>query len=293
MSDVIVSIVLPIYKVEKYLKRCLDTLVKQTYSNLEVICIIDGSPDDSVKICESFSKNDHRIKIIEQKNCGCAKTRNRALDNSKGKYICFVDPDDYVNSTYIEKLVNEAEKNDADIVSSKMIRVGRYNKKVRTKFEGVGKYENRTDIFKSQNCPPDYYVINKMFRADMLRKHSIKFNENVSWCDDISFCVEALFCSNCVVTVDESVYYYVKRNNSIVHSHPTKKKQQERFEEQSKAVKFLYDNGVELPQKELTVTKSVISFCRIPLIRIRVDVSTQTQSYFLFGIIPIYKSDAK
>lgn len=293
MSDILVSIILPIYNVEKYLHKSLDAIVSQSYKNLEIICVIDGSPDNSIEICKKFASSDSRIKIIEHANCGCAKSRNKAIDIASGDYLCFIDPDDYVNSCYIQKLVEAGEKYNADVVSAETIRVGRYNLKKRMNFSGVKKYENKNDIFKSQVCPPDYNVINKMFRADMVRKNAIKFQENVSWCDDVSFCLEALFYSKCVVTVEDAVYYYVKRTDSIVHSQPTKERQLERFNVQSSAMKFLIENGISVPEKEYVITKRVVSLGFFPLLRVRVDVRANKEIYLLFGVIPIYAKNAK
>lgn len=102
--DELISIVVPVYNVEKYLKRCLDSLINQTYENIEIILVNDGSTDDSLEICKEYSKNDKRIKIVSKKNEGLGMARNTGIDNASGQYICFFDSDDFVEINAIEKL---------------------------------------------------------------------------------------------------------------------------------------------------------------------------------------------
>lgn len=110
-----ISIILPVYNVEKYLDKCLDSLVNQTYKKLEIILVDDGSPDNSGKICDEWAKKDKRIKVIHKENGGVSSARNKGLDIATGDYIGFVDPDDYVDLTMYEKLVAKAQEEDADI----------------------------------------------------------------------------------------------------------------------------------------------------------------------------------
>lgn len=102
MEKPLVSVIIPCYNVEQYLQRCLDSIQKQTYQNLEILIINDGSTDDSMKIAESFAKNDDRFKIYDQENHGLAYTRQRGIELAKGEYISFVDSDDYVTNDYVE-----------------------------------------------------------------------------------------------------------------------------------------------------------------------------------------------
>lgn len=114
MKDLI-SVVLPIYNVQNYLKECIETVIHQTYTNIEVILVDDGSTDDSSKICDAYKQQDERIKVIHKKNGGLSDARNTGLKNAKGKYICFIDSDDYISQTYIEELYHLIEQNHAQI----------------------------------------------------------------------------------------------------------------------------------------------------------------------------------
>lgn len=117
MENVLVSIVVPIYKTEKYLRRCIDSILKQTYENLEVILVDDGSPDECPQICDEFARIDSRVVVVHKVNQGLGLARNTGIETATGKYICFFDSDDFIEKSAIEELVDIAEKNKAQIVS--------------------------------------------------------------------------------------------------------------------------------------------------------------------------------
>ena len=102
----LLSVIIPVYNVEPYLEQCLDSVINQTYKNLEIICINDGSTDNSLKILEKYQKKDNRIKLINQKNKGLSEARNAGLDVAKGEYIAFVDSDDYLELNAYEEAMN-------------------------------------------------------------------------------------------------------------------------------------------------------------------------------------------
>ncbi|MBQ3325773.1 glycosyltransferase [Candidatus Saccharibacteria bacterium] len=112
----LVSVIVPVYNVEKYIHRCLDSILSQTYKNLEILLIDDGSTDKSGKICDEYAKKDKRIKVIHQKNQGVSVARNNGLKKTNGGWIAFVDSDDYIESEYVEILLNNAEEKNADVV---------------------------------------------------------------------------------------------------------------------------------------------------------------------------------
>lgn len=122
MNKPLVSIIIPVYKVEQYLKRCINSVRNQTYSNWEIILIDDGSPDQCPKICDQYAKNDTRIKVIHQKNAGVSSARNAGLSIATGEYITFLDSDDFWHNTYIEVLLHQALESNADIVQCTFLR---------------------------------------------------------------------------------------------------------------------------------------------------------------------------
>lgn len=112
----LVSVIIPVFNAEKYIKRALSSLVSQTYENIEIICVNDGSTDHSANILERMAESDNRVKVITQVNSGPAKARNTGLDIARGKYISFVDSDDFVDKEMYATLVNIAETQSADII---------------------------------------------------------------------------------------------------------------------------------------------------------------------------------
>jgi len=116
MSNRLVSIIIPIYNAEKYLEQCLDSVVNQTYKNLEIICINDGSKDDSLEILKKYTDNDNRIVMVNQDNHGISYTRNKGIETAKGDFLVFVDSDDWIDLNTVEIALDEAENNNADIV---------------------------------------------------------------------------------------------------------------------------------------------------------------------------------
>ena len=120
MKDLI-SVIIPVYNVEKYLKKCLDSVINQTYKNLEIILVDDGSSDKSGLICDEYTKLDKRIKVVHKKNEGLSSARNTGLDIAKGKYISFIDSDDFVSIYMYEIMYKEIIKNNRDIVIARHI----------------------------------------------------------------------------------------------------------------------------------------------------------------------------
>lgn len=110
-KEELISIIIPVYKVEKYLPRCIDSILAQTYTNFELILVDDGSPDKCPQICDDYAKRDKRIRVIHKKNAGVSEARNTGIDNANGDFICFVDSDDYVEPVMYEKLYNSLIKN--------------------------------------------------------------------------------------------------------------------------------------------------------------------------------------
>ncbi|MBR4998296.1 MAG: glycosyltransferase, partial [Clostridia bacterium] len=110
-----VSIIIPIYKVEEFLDNCVESVINQTYKNLEIILVDDGSPDNCPKKCDEWAKKDNRIKVIHKENGGVSSARNMALDIMSGDYVCFVDADDALNPQYVEILLKTSKQNDADV----------------------------------------------------------------------------------------------------------------------------------------------------------------------------------
>lgn len=277
-----VSIIVPVYNVEKYLEKCLDSLINQTLKDIEIICVNDGSTDNSQKILEKYSKKDNRITIINQDNAGLSVARNSGIDIAKGEYIGFVDSDDWVDLNFYEKLYNSAIENDADIAVSSIIRWRKYNKKYRIKYEDKI-YQSLEEKVSACGIPRICYVWNKLYKSEILRNKY--FTPNVYF-EDIIWLPKIIKSSNKLITVSNTNYYYRANNNSIVKK-TSKKKQKDNYNAKKIMVKFFSDNNLELSKKERTLVKCSYSFFNIPLLKIKeID---NVLMYLLFDFIPVAK----
>ena len=216
-KEPLISIVVPIYNVEQYLERCIISIVKQTYKNLEIILINDGSSDNSRKICDEYSKKDQRIKVIHKKNGGLSDARNVGISKSKGEYIMFVDSDDTICSNIVEVLYCELIKNNADISSSKLLEVSSEDKKNNYK-----KYSNSIKIlnqkeylkkfFKIESNETIHYACGKLFKREILTENQFPLNLTA---EDVVGVYKAILRSKTIVEIDFPYYFYYNNPDSI------------------------------------------------------------------------------
>jgi glycosyltransferase involved in cell wall biosynthesis len=216
-----ISIIIPIYKVEKYLRSCLDSLCMQTLTDIEIICINDGSPDKCGEILAEYAKNDKRFYIINQENSGSGSARNNGIDHAKGEFIGFVDPDDWVSPDYFETLYNKATINDADIsATSNVLKVNKYPRK-----KSVGFRSEKIIILEEKRKKLIYrsgVVWNKLFKKKLVDKYNIRFAETKSTGQDNPFNIIAIATANKIVTTTMGTYYYRVRSDSSINSRSLK-----------------------------------------------------------------------
>lgn len=204
-----VSVIIPVYNTEKYLKRCLDSVCDQTLSDIEIICINDASTDKSLEILQEYSAKDERIKIIDFKeNKGAAVARNTGIDAADGEYIGFVDSDDYIDLDFYEKLYDKAKETNADAVKGKMRCI---NSDKETGYDKNNLIKKNFAYFYDSFTTAIY---NKFF----IKNNNILFPENVNYFEDPYFSILAGLKYKKVSVVDSANYYYVNRLNSLVNS---------------------------------------------------------------------------
>ena len=212
--DDLISIIIPVYRVEKYLEECLNSVINQTYANLEIILIDDGSSDRCGQICDEYAKKDERIEVIHQENQGVSNARNHGIEMAKGKYITFVDSDDYLDQDYIKYLYDEITKFNADISICGTLDIDEKNNilKRSKKFE---KTLNLQDAIKEM-LKEKYYnsvIWAKMYQAELAKK--AKFNQNLRIAEDLDYIYKILGMSKVVrVNTGTCLYYYRSRNDS-------------------------------------------------------------------------------
>ena len=212
----LISIIVPIYNVEKYLKKCIDSIINQTYTNLEIILVDDGSKDNSGKICDEYAKKDIRIKTIHKKNEGVSETRNVGLKVSTGEYIGFVDPDDYIEKDMYEVLIKNLEKENADISIISSYEVYE-NKIIHNKKDGIYLVMNSEETIIKMNSF-GYFGVglwDKLYKKDLFKNLDFpKGKKSEDW-----YIIYKLIDKARKIVYDSiPKYYYYQRNGSITHS---------------------------------------------------------------------------
>lgn len=209
-----ISLIVPIYKVEKYLNKCIESLLNQTHKDLEIILVNDGSPDHCPQMCDEWAKKDHRIKVIHKINGGVSSARNVGLDVATGEYIQFVDSDDFLELNACERLLNEITTRHADLVTCNM-RLINFNLKQPNlqDFHTDNQVEYLKTLYKVHlfNSP-----VNKIYKKELIKT---KFIEGQKYSEDFLFNCEYIKNCQCLSYINDSLYNYVATPDSSVNSY--------------------------------------------------------------------------
>lgn len=268
MSEVLVSVVLPVYNVEMYLERCIKSIVNQTYTNLEIILVDDGSPDRCPQICDKWTKEDSRVRVIHKKNAGLGMARNTGIENATGKYICFFDSDDYVKSDTIEKTVGLAEKVDADIVTfgysdvdnNGLVRNEYVPNTVRETFHGKEVIEEfLPDILAgkkdSANKGLHMSAWAAIYSMRLIKESNWKFvSEREIIAEDVYSLLILYRSVQCVAVLSEALYFYCDNGASLTHTY-----RKDRY----KKIEQFYTETVR-KARELGYSDKIIDCVRMP-----------------------------
>lgn len=245
MNQPLVSIILPVYNAQSHLARCVGSICAQTYRNIEIIILNDGSKDQSLPVCEEFRQKDARILLVDKANSGVSDTRNLGLKLASGKYVEFVDSDDYLDPDFTERLVAAAEENEADFVIApyKMVIPAGASKpeqvldKIQDElgvmsvarppevreygFLPAGVYDKDTFALRLMDKPASYFysvLWNKLYRRDILTGNDIQFVSEMRWAEDLVFNLRYIQYAERFVAIDKPGYYYVQNPQSICHT---------------------------------------------------------------------------
>ena len=245
MNQPLVSIILPVYNAQSHLARCVGSICAQTYRNIEIIILNDGSKDQSLPVCEEFRQKDPRILLVDKANSGVSDTRNLGLKLASGKYVEFVDSDDYLDADFTERLVAAAEENEADFVIApyKMVIPAGASKpeqvldKIQDElgvmsvarppevreygFLPAGVYDKDTFALRLMDKPASYFysvLWNKLYRRDILTGNDIQFVSEMRWAEDLVFNLRYIQYAERFVAIDKPGYYYVQNPQSICHT---------------------------------------------------------------------------
>lgn len=216
-----ISVVIPVYNVEKYLSECLDSVVNQTYKNLQIILVDDGSTDFSGKICDVYAEKDNRITVVNQKNAGAGAAKNTGLELIDGDYFSIIDSDDYIELDMYEKMVNSLEKYNADIVQC-LFRNVYVNDSFDRKYKIKGNYPK---VLTSKSFLKEYlydwkYAIfaNKVFKSSLLKEIRFPVGRKI---DDEFFTYKLVCNAKKVVNIDNILYNYRMRKTSVMNENDT------------------------------------------------------------------------
>lgn len=214
-----ISIIVPVYNAEEYIKKCLDSIVNQTYKDLEIILVDDGSPDSSGAICDEYAKNDSRIKVIHKENGGLSSARNAGLNVASGEYITFIDSDDYIEEDTISSVVDAILQKQVEIV---LIREKQVNQNGETT-KIVGDTPTNTTFYKEKEFLVELVLgkqingaCDKFYKRECIK--DLRFEEGRHHGEDMLFNVCYLSCVKNVGYVDSIKYSYVANENSITHA---------------------------------------------------------------------------
>lgn len=214
MSQPKVSIIIPVYNVEKHVSDCIESVLKQSFKDFELILVDDGSPDNSGKICDVFAEKDHRIRVLHKKNGGVSSARNLGIDNASGEWICFVDSDDWVDQDYCLNLISAVESQSSLIMT-------------RNDFPGkkIDSIKECRDLSGEERI--DFIILNrildfsgpccKLFNRDIIYKNNIRFPENIHMGEDGIFMAQYLNATDSLTVLNLSDYHYMDNLQSLSH----------------------------------------------------------------------------
>ena len=215
-----VSIIIPVYKVEKYLKRCIESVINQSYKNIEIILVNDGSPDKCGEICDSYARIDSKIKVIHKKNGGLSSARNAGLDIASGEYIMFVDSDDWIEEDSLEKLDKYMDMS-YDIINFKFSFIKEGSKNI---------IELQSDSKESYECDLisyidklfmgelSFFIWNKLYKKDLFNE--VRFPEGRNY-EDLATIYKLYFKAKNIIVTDYTLYYYWLGNSNSITSNST------------------------------------------------------------------------
>lgn len=285
-----VSVIVPVYNVEKYLKRCLDSLINQTLSDINIICINDGSKDSSLQILEQYAQKDSRIVIYNQQNSGLSVARNTGLEHASGEYIGFVDSDDWVDLDFYEKLYNSAKNNNADIAVADFIREHPNKKPKRLKLKEEKIYTTPEDKFMICKVYREGCVWNKIYRTEFIKSINLKFVPKMYY-EDRDFTIRSLYFSKKLVTTPNTYYRYFVNPKSIVNKRRNYIQDEHYILVRQQVLQFIKEHNIKVPDG--LYKAEIYRYKLFGKTLFTIKESINSKYIFLFGKIQIFKMRLK
>lgn len=218
-----VSVIVPVYNTGKYLRKCVDSLLEQTYSDVEIILVDDGSTDESPAICDDYAAKHKNVAVIHQANSGVSRARNRGLEAMHGEYVCFVDSDDYVEKNYIEALLDALEKDKADVAECNIMRECKGERSFPLYMNQAVLRKNEIyEYWKAANKVSFPYVYapscRRLFKTSIIKDNDIRFPEGVWTSEDQVFLYLYMQYVQTITVIPDVYYIYVDRDTSVCNN---------------------------------------------------------------------------
>lgn len=215
----LISVIIPVYKVEPYLRRCIDSVINQTYTNLEIILVDDGSPDNSPAICDDYAQKDNRVKVIHKENGGLSSARNAGINVAIGEFLSFIDSDDWIHPNYIETLISDLLTNNADIsiVENIVTSTQPKNASISNTVQILTAYEALERLFKKQEIA---FIVSwgKLYKKELFKDIHFPIGR---FHEDEFTTYQLFYTTKKIVWNNTPLYYYFKREDSITTArHP-------------------------------------------------------------------------
>lgn len=213
-----VSIIVPIYNAQNYLRRCIDSILNQEYTDFELLLANDGSKDSSGAICDEYAAKDSRIRVIHKENTGVSDTRNMAIDQAQGTYLQFLDSDDWITPDATKLLVRAAAEYHCDMVIADFYRVVGERVSRKGDIEEDGVLTREEFAAHMMENPADFYygvLWNKLYRRDLVNKYKLRMDTSVNWCEDFLFNLEYILHAQVFYALQAPIYYYVRTKGSL------------------------------------------------------------------------------
>lgn len=208
-----ISVIVPVYNAEKYLHRCVDSILKQTFTDFEVLLINDGSTDQSPAICDEYAKTDSRVRVFHKENGGVSSARNVGLQNMRGEYSIHCDSDDFYHKDILLTLYNEASRSNADLIWCDFYVVKKDNNMLVSSQKLTG---NSYDFIKGLLSKKLHGSMwNKLLRNSMIKDNALSFVDGIDMWEDLVFIIRYLLCTPKIVYLSRPLYYYVNNSESL------------------------------------------------------------------------------
>lgn len=283
-KNIKLSIILPVTRIDKSVKKCIDTLLKQDLQDWELL-LINNSLNNNIKFCKEYSMKDSRIRVFEQQYSELGKAKNVGIENARGEYISFLYSEDFIDKDFYLKLIEACEKYDADVSCGSIIRTRKGIKTYKLKYANEEVYTNPQEKIDVAHVPDMSYVWNKVYKTEFLKRINLKFIEGMFF-EDVDFVTKAVYFSNKIVTVPDTKFHYLSNCDfSFKEIKSSDKKRADSLKSKEMLIEFFKEHKLKTNMKNLIKRKTCIIILGLPIIT--VCEWDDRKKYYLFNCIPL------